>query len=247
MKTTFGLIGLVGLIGLSGCATGQNQGLLNANNATPPTALERQLFEVITNTRPVVVTTTNVVTLYQTNQVVETRTVTNQVGLTVPVWITNHVTDVTCVTNVTSATNMVEGYQLAPGKGSGAAAAVGGAVAAPFGWGGVVCLVLGCVANGWLTWRNKALAGNVKTTTAVAETLAQNIQTLRRVIESTAQGQQLGALVKQYMQAHQGQAGVIQEVTEIVKNVVDDKSAQLAADEIQKLMATVTTTATPKT
>lgn len=258
MNNTKRSIGLIGLIVLSaalilgaGCATGQQQGMFNANNPTPPTALERELFETLTNMRPQVVTQTNVVTVTvtQTNAVVMYQTNVVAGAPPVVVTLTNYVTSITYETNRVSVTNQVEGYQLTTGKGVEAAQAIGSAAAGPFGWGGIVSLILGTLASTYLSWRNRALAGNVKTGQVVAETLANNIQTLRRVIETTAQGQQLGELCKQYLIKHQGQAGVLQEVVDILDDVIDEPSALVAAQEIQRLLAQVSpppaTTTTP--
>lgn len=221
---------------LAGCSTSQ-PGLFNASNPTPPTSLERQLFDVVTNYAPRVVVQTNIIQTTNYATVVVTNVI-DQVTQR-PVWVTNFAQVTEYATNVVTSTNQVPIYQLAPGKGSEAATAIGGTVAAPFGWCGVVSLVLGALGTTYLSWRNKALAGSVATANAVSETLAQNIQTLRRVIETTPQGAQLGALVKQYLMQHQTENGVIQQVAEIVADVVDEPSAKLAAQEMQKLLQQV--------
>lgn len=223
MKKLIPLLALLAL--LTACASNK-----------PPTATEKAFFDITTNLVLKIVNVTNMVPVYQTNTVVETRTITNQIGLPVPIFVTNITSFVTFATNIVTQTNLAPSYTMVPGKNAQTVAEVGGAVGNLFGVGGLASTIILGLFSAWAGIRNRQYAGQNDALTQTAGVLAQNIQTLRQVIQTTPQGAQLGALIKQYLITHQAQAGVVEQVSGIVKNVVDNESAKAAADEMLKLL-----------
>lgn len=221
--------------------------MLGKNGAsTPPTAAEQALFNVVTSTVPKVTTQQTVtaaqvqVPQVQTVTVTNIYNVTNNVGVATPVPVpvqvqfTNYVTQTTYTTS--TVTNMVPQYQLAAGGASQTITDVGGAVGSLFGVGGLVVAGLGALFGSYMKVRNNALAGQASTLNTVSGVLAQNVETLRNVIATTPQGEQLGALVKQYLITHQATSGTISTIAGIVGNAVDNDSAKAAAAQIQALL-----------
>ena len=241
---TASLLALGTLVGLtSGCAS--TGGLFSAKNPAPPTKLEAKLFTIVTNVVERVETKTNLVTVTVPQVEVVNVTITNRENVLVPVQVmqTNLVT--VTQTNLVSVTNQDQSYALSGGKGSTAISAGGAVLATPFGWGGVVGTALTGLFAAYMGLRNRAWQKKASTWEQVAGVLGDNIETLRKVIETTPQGQQLGVLCKQYLQVHQAEAGVAQQVAQIVANVVDTDSATKAMQEMQKLLGAVQGVATP--
>ncbi len=229
------VLGAVGIFTLmlmaSGCVAGRP--LLSSQNTAPPTELEKKLFSVVTNT----VTVTNVVTEVRTNQVVQTVTKTNEVGMAVPIYLTNQVVEKVFHTNVVD----LAVPQLVLGPGSQAATAVGGAVAEPFGWGGLVSTVIGGLLAGYLGLRNRALRGDATAASQVAGALTQNIETLLEVLSRTPQGQAVLPAVKQYLMKNQTSVGVVEQVSAIMAEYLNKPEAKGAAEEIVKALQTLKT------
>src|SRR5512139_922453 len=92
---------LAGVITLTGCST-------------TPTATDRWLAEVQTNFVPILVLKTNIVTVLETNLITQTVTRTNDIGIPLPMFITNSTTFVIYRTNVVMETNLVPQYRLTP-------------------------------------------------------------------------------------------------------------------------------------
>ena len=132
-----------------------------AGCASTPTALDRYFANVETNYVPRLVLQTNIITLIQTNVVVETKTITNEVGIPTPVYYTNTTTVVNQSTNVVTATNIVPVYTLTPSTNATATASAVGSIAnilAP-GTGGLVTSGLLAVLSIFLGVRNRKFAG----------------------------------------------------------------------------------------
>ena len=223
-KLAMGLMGIMGLMALlvAGCAA-----------TKPPTALEQRLFNIQTNSTPQVVLVTNVVPVCQTNLVVQTVTVTNQVGVPVMVPVTNYVTYGTYVTNGVTATNFVLGYTMTPNSTTQATASVAGTLSdlgLP-GTGSLVTMGLLGLAAAWAGIRNRQYAGQNSVLQQVSGTLAQNIATFMAVLQQTPQGQQLAPLLQNYLNSHQAEAGVIQQVAGLASQV-DPLQEQGAAQQI---------------
>ncbi len=219
MKRLFLLLPLFCLIG---CAS------------TVPTAFERTFATVETNYVPILVLHTNIVTQVQTN--VQTVTVTNQIGVAVPVFTTNLVT--VQQTNVTAVTVTNEQYVLTP---NGTAKAVAGGLGmagnmvAP-GFGGLVTSgVLGLLTL-WFGYRNRQFAGKNDALTQSAGVLAQIIETGREVLATTPQGKDASNAFTSWMVSHQAETDTIATITKLVRDNVDNGEAQNAARKILELI-----------
>lgn len=207
---------------MAGCQSSKPGGLFSEVDAKPPTAMELRLFKAVTNYEDQVSQVTNVVRE------------TNAAGA-----VASHEV-------VTQETKRVAVTQLTPGTGSNTIVSVLTGLAGLFGWGGVVGVGSTGAITTYLNRRNKALAGaKISTLEDVSGVLAQNIETLRQVIATTPQGQQLGVAVKQYLMEHQNNAGLIQQVTDIVGTSVNQTAAAESAKEIQALLAQFQATQVP--
>ena len=227
MKSNIRRIGFIGLISLAAVA------FVGCASTKPPTALEQRFFNIQTNITPQVVLQTNVVPVFQTNVVVQTVTVTNQVGVVVPVPVTNFTTVITMQTNIVQATNMVAGYTLAPNATAQTTAGIAGTLSnlGMPGTGSLVTMGLLGLAAAWAGIRNRQYAGQNSALQQVSGTLAQNISTFMAVLQQTPQGKQLAPLLQNYLNSHQAEAGVIQQVAGLASQV-DPLQAQGAAQQI---------------
>lgn len=212
--------------------------LLFVGCASTPTAAEKALFNVQTNYVPKLVLLTNTVTLFQTNTVVQTVTLTNSQGVIVPVYQTNLVPVAVTTTNTVVATNMVPVYYLATSTTTtniGNLAGTIGNIAAP-GSGTIVTGLLGLLVAGYLKFRNNQFAGKNDALSQVAGQLAQEIETGRELLSSTPQGQKAADAFTQWMISHQLETGVITQVSQIVKDSTKNVEAQAAANQILALI-----------
>ena len=202
--------------------------------STTPTAFDRALANVQTNYVPTLALQTNVVTV--TNTVVQTITQTNSVG--VPLFVTNLTSIVTYQTNVVLTTNLVATYSLTPGSTATGAAGVAGTIgnAVMPGTGSLISGGLLALLSIFLGYRNRAMSGKNDALSQAAGVLAQTIETGRELMSSTPQGQKAADAFTQWMISHQLDAGVITQVTQIVKDSVNNQEAQKAADQILALI-----------
>lgn len=181
---------------------------------TPPTALDLKFFDVQTNWVTQVIT--NVVTVNQTNTVFQTNTVTGAVTSALEV----HPQQISL-----TITNPVPSYTFAPNANATALTATGGAIATPFGFGGIVTAVLGGIFGLWGHARSRSA-------TNTSETLVQVIETARNIIRSSPNGDQLSSKFDQWMMNHQTDAGVIQNVAKLVDLAVDPDAAKGVAQQL---------------
>ena len=224
----------MGLMGVMGLMLGVALLLLSGCASTkPPSALEQSLFNITTNVKPQVVLQTNLVPVYQTNVVVQTVTVTNQVGVPVMVPVTNLTTIVTYQTNVVTATNFVAGYTLSANATTQATAGVAGTLSdlGMPGTGSLVTMGLLGLAAAWAGIRNRQYSGQNSALQQTSGVLAQNIATFMQVLEQTPQGKQLAPLLQNYLSTHQMEAGVIAQVAGLATQV-DPLQAAGAAQKI---------------
>jgi len=192
----------------------------------PPTALEQRWFDITTNRTPVLTVQTNVipVTLYETNTV----TVTNTVG-TVEIH-TNIVSVPSFETNVVTVTRTNESYVMTPGAGAREIAATGGAVGNIFGAGGLVSTGIMSLFTIWGWVRSK------KNYVTAANT-AQIVETIREFVKALPNGTAYDAALVQWMQQHQADAGVLNQVLSLLQREVSNPDARVAAQQIQQLIA----------
>lgn len=190
MKTKLALIFVACAALLCGCSS------------PAPSAPERFLFDVQTNTVPVV-----------TNWV-EALTVTNELGTVETrnfvTWATNIETRITYTVSTNGAAMSETASRLTnvffPGFGELAAALLAG--------------ILG-------TWAKLRSTINKGKTASVV--LAQGAELLLAIIETTPQGRELAPKLKLELAKNQISAGVVGEIARIVDNYVDNDAAKKAA------------------
>jgi hypothetical protein len=207
------------------------------SSTKPPSAFEAKFFDVSTNTRPVVVTVTNVIPVIETRFAVQTVTITNSVGVPVPVYVTNTVTVTNSQAVVATVTNDVPTYSLTPNANAKATAGLAGTLTnlgLPGAGSLTTMAVLGALAA-WGGFRTRQYAGKNDALSQTAGVLAQNLQTFQSVVELTPQGKDLAKTAAAYIANHQVQAGVAAQVLDLAAQNVNNEQASLAAQQIHVL------------
>lgn len=206
-------ITILSLCAIAGVITGCQ---MFGKNPSPPSATEAKLFDIQTNTVPQVVTRTNTVT---TTNVVN---VPSPSG--VPMFATNFIT----ATNVVTQTNQIEEYQYNKRPAVEATTTQLGTAVAPFtaGWGSILSGALVGVYGLWAHLRSTK-----KGDTALV--LTQEIEAVRDFILTLPQGTKIDAAVTQFMQQHQTESGVAQEVMKLIKDNTDDPTVVGVATQLQ--------------
>lgn len=193
-----------------------------------PTKTESLLYNTTTNYVPVVVPS------YVTNQVTITAVTTNTVG------VIQYVTNTVPVT-VAPQTNQVPQYTetLKPGA-TGAIQGVGGVLNVLFpGVGSIITNGVLALLGAWGYARSSKL-GN--TTSA----LTQEIEVARNLLQSIpGQGSALDAAFVNFIQSHQADAGVLQQVMTTIAAEVSNKDASTAASQIAQTVAALTSATAP--
>lgn len=191
------------VLGVTACATSGPQ--------SPPTALDKALFQITTN----VVVQTNLVTLTnRVQQIVPVTNLQNQVVLS-----TNFVTVTNLATVVAPVTNYV--YATSPTVTSTVTD-----VTSMFGpWG----TVAGLIATLGLGVFAKFKSQQLNTMTDVAGQAQQAIVTAQNVIKAMPNGAAYAATFNTWLQAHQTDVDLAQEVAQVVNDYVDHPTATTAA------------------
>lgn len=214
--------------------------ILAACATRAPSAFEVAHFNIVTNP-PVISITTNVipVTLYKTNEVVQT--VTNVQGVTeyrtnvVPVAVPGFQTNVAVVTNepqsyhFTPKPEAIQPYKDAAG-----------AAGNLFGVGGLASTAVGIFFSVWGFLRSRK---NYST----AADLAQIIETMRSFVQQLPNGAAYDTALVSFMQAHQAESGVINQVIQLLTKEVSNPDAQVAADHIRQGLIALGVTLPPPT
>jgi len=193
---------------------------------TTPTALDRAVSTVQTNYVPMLVLHTNVVTE------VQTVTVTNSVGIPIPIFVTN------TTSVVVLQTNQIPQYVLTPSPTATGVASVAGSVGnfvVP-GTGGLITSGLLAALSIFLGWRNRSMAGKNTVLSQSAGVLAQIIETGREIMSKTPQGQSAADAFTRWLVAHQAETDTISAISQIVKDNVNNNEAQAAANQIIALI-----------
>ncbi len=200
---------VLALILLHGCAT------------RPPTKLEQGLFNIETNYQPMLVVKTNVITVttVQTNVV----PVTNTIG--VIQYQTNLVPLLVYQTNTVISTNMQESYLYTKGEGAQRIQDAGGMIGNLFGAGGVVTTGLGALFGLWGYLRSKK-------SLVTAANIAQTVETMREFVKQLPGGVQYDNELVNWMQAHQADAGVLNQVIALLQQQVSNPDARVAAQQV---------------
>lgn len=211
--------------------------------ASTPTAFDRQFAEVRTNYVPVLVIQTNVVTMTRTNEFIQTVVHTNEVGVPVPVYVTNIVIAPASVTNYLIVTNIAAVPYLVPNTNATAIAGSAGAIVNSFvpGLGSLVTEGLLAALTIFLGIRNRQFSGRNSTLSQAAGVLTQIIETGREVLSKTPQGQQAADAFTAWMVTHQAQTDTIAEISRIVQATTNNTEAQQAANQILQLIGRPTT------
>lgn len=198
-------------------------------STTPPTALEQKLFDIRTNFTPVLTLQTNI--LWQTNTVVEVKTITNQQQQLVPVTVTNLFSVPVPEIHPVWVTNQSWTYN--PGPGAQAvkdAAGTIGNIASPGVGGPIGGAVASLIFAGW-AWVRGSKAN------ATANNLAQVIETARQLMQSLPNGKAADQSLTAWMAKHQAEAGVLPQVLNILENNVDTPAAKEVADQLNSALA----------
>lgn len=231
---TIGVCALLLCVGVLGCK-------MFGTNPSPPTAVERALFDVITNH----VTVTNVVQLttpvWQTNQYVVTNVV--QVPGQPPTIVFSNYSERVVdhfITNTVQVPATNETYTLSTKESTKAEAQTVGSLVSTFvpGAGGLVSMGLLAILGAW-----GHLRGNKNGNTAVA--IAQEVQTIRNFIQLLPNGDQYDSALTRFMQTHQLEAGVVQNVLSILKSKIDNDDARTAAQEVADTLGALMPQAQP--
>lgn len=199
------------------------------DNPTPPTSLEAKLFDIVTNQVPQIVTKTNTVN------------VTNVVEMPSTNGAVIQQTNIITQTNVVTQTNQVAEYQYTPKPAVSGTIQSVGAASGPFtaGWGTIAAGALSLLYGAWAHLRSTK-TGNT------ALVLSQQIEALRDFILTLPQGAKIDTAVTQFLQQHQLDTGVAQEVLAMIKDNTKDPTAVGLAAQLQAAINELTkpTTAT---
>jgi len=197
-------------------------------DTSAPNAVERQLFTTVTNyvAVPVQVAQTNYVTkevvINQTNTVGQIVTVTNQVEQ--PVY------------SVVWKTNEVPQYENSVSQKAAATVTGAGGILNYFfpGMGAVASSGILALLGLWAQARS-----GKRQDTSVA--LAQEVETIREFIKTLPSGAKYDTAITAFLQSHQMEAGVANQVLGILQNEVSNADAKAAITEVQNTLKAVAT------
>lgn len=198
-----------------------------AGCSTTPYNWESRFYDIQTNVTPVVIYQTN--TVSRTNVIEAVVTKTNFVEATGAINLTMTPTreyTVTSDVEVTIKTNYLVDYIYTANTNAGTISAVGGAIAAPFGLGGIVSTGLAGLFGIWGAVRSRRMG-------KVAAGLVQGIEVASEVLKTTPQGQEADAKLKAWLQTNQAKTGTLQNVLTLLSTVVDNSDAREVAAKIQ--------------
>jgi hypothetical protein len=202
--------------------------LVYAGCSSAPTAFEKKFYNIDTLTNAVVVSTTN--NIFKTNVVTKDVFTTNVVNDITHITITP-TRDVVVLQDaiITYQTNLQVQYTYTANTNASTVSQVGGAIAAPFGLGGLVSTALTGLFGIWAAIRSRKKG-------QVAAGLTQGIEVFSEVLKTTPQGQELDTKAKTWLQNHQVQTSTDMEVLELLK-LVDNQEARDVAAKIQNEIA----------
>lgn len=207
------------------CITGCK---LVGTDPSAPNGFERLVFTTVTNyiAVPMQVTQTNIVTheqvVYATNTVGQIVTVTNVFFM--PEY------------RVVTITNIIPQYENKVNGGTTATIQAAGTAINTFlpGVGGIASSGLLALLGLWAQLRSSKRG-------QTNSTLAQEIETIREFIKSLPSGAKYDQAITAFLQTHQLESGVAQQVLGILQNQVDNQEAKTALQEIQNTLKVATT------
>lgn len=193
-------------------------------NPKSPSKVESQLYNTVTNYVPQIVTKTNYVNV----EIPMVFARTNEMN--VISWLTNTVVETR--TNTVTETNQVPAYTLtasdnakvlASGIGAGANAILPGS-------GDMITMGILALLGIW------GHARSYKKGT-VNDTLAQEVESIREFIKTLPSGTNYDNAITSWLQSHQVESGVAQQVLNVLANSVSNPEAVAAAKEISATIA----------
>jgi hypothetical protein len=210
------------------------------SNPSPPNAVERALFNTVTN----YVTQTNImpvtVPVFQTNTVVQTVTNTVPGGPAQTVTVTNEVIHTNYVTQLSLVPTNVPSYQLTEKAGTAAGIQAGSSVLNTLfpGAGALIGYALTGLVGAWGYWRSSKL-GNT------SGALTQEMETVLEFLGAMPNGPQYVNTLKSWLQAHQNETGVATQVLTMLSNEVNNSDAKVAAQQIINTINALNAQTTP--
>jgi hypothetical protein len=195
-------------------------------DTSAPNAVEQKLFTTVTNYVPVVVQTTNttfatnVVTQFQTNTVGQIVTVTNTV--------------VQPEYNLVTVTNQIPQYENTVSTNTANVVTAAGGVLNTFfpGMGSMAGAGVMALLGLWAQLRS----GKRQDTSAA---LAQEVETMREFILTLPSGTKYDQAITTFLQQHQLESGVAEQVLGLLENEVSNPDAKAAVAEIQGTLKAV--------
>lgn len=160
---------------------------------------------------------------------IETNIIPVLVVRTNVVIVTNLVGVTEFQTNIVTTVKTNESYVYKPGAGAQEIAQTGGAIGNFFGAGGVVSTGIMGLFSIWGYLRSKK---NYVT----AANLAQTVETVREFVKALPNGAAYDTALVQFMQTHQAESGVLNQVLALLQREVSNPDAKIAADHILKLL-----------
>lgn len=224
LKVLFLSVSIVSLsLVIAGCAA-------MGSNPTPPNKVESVLFNTTTNYVPVVIPA------YVTNQVTVTSYQTNVQGVAVTQYLTNivPVTVPASITNVPSYTETPKQSVTAGVQGAG------GVLNVLFPGIGSIASNAVLALLGFYGYLRSSKLGNT------AAVLAQNVQLARNILQSVPNGAALDNAFVTFIQNHQADEGVIQQVMATIAAEVNNSDAKVAAQQIAATVQALTSATAPK-
>jgi hypothetical protein len=212
-----------------GCLTGCKE---FGTDTTAPNVVEQKLFTTVTNYVQVPVQQTN--TTYTTNTV--TQFATNTVGQIVTV--TNEV--VQPKYNLVWVTNEVPQYQNTVSSNTASTVSTAGGILNMF-FPGIGSAVSSGVLALLAIWA-QARSGKRQQT---ASALAQEVETILEFVKSLPNGANYQLAITQFLQSHQLETGVANQVLSLIENQVSNPEAKAALEQIKNTLTAVKTAAAP--
>jgi len=141
---------------------------------------------------------------------------------------------VVVLSNGVPVNSQAEVYSYTLGPGARNVQEIGTAVGNLFGVGGLVGTGLGALFSLW-GWVRSSKKGQT------AVTLAESIETMRMFIRQLPNGSVMDNELVNWMQAHQAETGVLNEVMALLSKYVDAGDAQAAAQQVQAVINSLQT------
>jgi hypothetical protein len=154
--------------------------------------------------------------------------------VTIPVPVTN--ADHTVTVQTATRTN----YVYANGPGIQNAQEIGTAIGNIFGVGGLVGTAIGGLGSLWGWYRSSKWRGT-------GASLAQSIETMRAFIQQLPNGQNYDNALTQWLMQHQQDTQTVSQVLDLLENDVNNDNAQVAAEQIKKVIASLNPSAALQT